>query len=106
LIPKPAQEATDSYFSSQDLFAQWLEDSCIVDMTSAEKTSELYESYSNFMFANGERPLAKNKGFPEKMKQRGFVRINGRYGIDGRGFGGLRLKNDFDLAMAKALSEI
>lgn len=106
LVPKLAQEATDSYFSSQDLFSQWIEDYCVIDTTSAEKTSALYEEYSNFMLSNGERPLAKNKGFPEKMKQRGFSRINGKYGIDGRGFMGLRLKNDFDLAVAKTLSEI
>lgn len=86
-------ETTADYFESQDIFAQWLADSCIVGPRETATTARLFESWSSFALSNGEAPGSKLRDFPEKMAQHGFKAIKDECGLRGRGYLGLSVKS-------------
>lgn len=91
LRPRSVREATDTYFSDQDLFGQWLEDETDAEPSNPHKTAmsgALYLSYSHHAERSGERPLSQ-KAFAAEMRKRGFEAF--RSGSRGRGFRGIRL---------------
>jgi putative DNA primase/helicase len=81
---------TASYFESQDTFANWLEDCCIVDKRCAEVNAVLFRSWSAYCEKYHEQP-GGGRAFTDRLAARGFVRIKDEFGIRGRGFQGLQV---------------
>ncbi len=90
LIRSPLlKNATEEYFSDQDIFAQWLGDCCDQDRRFTGINGELYESYRAYVGARGER-VQSQTWFGLKLKKRGFEK--GKDNKDNRIFKGLRLR--------------
>lgn len=73
---KPASvlAATEQYFSDQDMFGQWLEDSCEVQLGNEriwEKSADLFDSWTEYAVKAGDVPGTK-KAFGQAMQRRGF----------------------------------
>jgi putative DNA primase/helicase len=92
LVPSTSVvEATDEYFSAQDLFGQWLQDECDVEPGNHYKTESnpnLFQSWRTYSERAGES-AGSQKTFAENMQRRGLKRCRGHAG---RGFSGIRLK--------------
>lgn len=92
--PKSVVDATNDYFDSQDLMAQWIEEKCdtrtsppgAADMW--DRTSHLFASWSDYCRAAGEEP-GSEKAFSGDLEKRGFEKHRKP---NGRGFKGVRLK--------------
>ena len=90
--PQSVCEATDTYFSDQDLLGQWLEEETDAEpdnRTKSEASGALYSAWSNYAIRSGERP-GSQKAFAAEMRKRGFEAF--RTGSLGRGFRGIRLR--------------
>jgi putative DNA primase/helicase len=88
--PASVVEATDEYFSAQDLFGQWLQDECNVEPGNAYKTetsAALFQSWRSYAERAGEA-AGSQKAFAENLKRRGFEHFRS---YAGRGFRGIRL---------------
>jgi putative DNA primase/helicase len=71
--PKSVINATEEYFSEQDLFGQWLEEKCEVDPSRnqwSETAATLFGSWREYAFAAGDSPGSK-KSFAEALQRRG-----------------------------------
>jgi putative DNA primase/helicase len=91
--PSSIVDATNAYFNEQDLFGQWLEDRCDIDVGNAtlwDRSADLFASWENYAEAAGEK-AGNVRGFAEDMRKRGFM--SKRTGT-ARGFSGIRLKPD------------
>jgi putative DNA primase/helicase len=91
LRPASVVAATETYFSDQDLFGQWIEDECDAEPGNEFKSdtvTRLFESWSEFANRAAERPGNK-KTFAEAMQRRGFTAARGHAGV--RLYRGLRL---------------
>jgi putative DNA primase/helicase len=72
--PGTVRAATASYFDNQDLFSQWLEESCDVETDNEFKTAtsaELFASWSKYAKAAGD-PAGSRKSFSRLLERRGF----------------------------------
>ena len=95
--PKIVLDATDEYFSSQDIFRHWLEERCIVDIGNASRRStsrELYESWCDYAKRCNEL-FGTQTSFGDMMEKMGFrknknVPANG--GGRARGYEGVSLR--------------
>lgn len=91
--PASVTAATNSYFSDQDLMAQWLEDCCEVDRTNHriwDRSSDLFESWTEYVRKAGE-PSESKKAFGQSMQRRGFEPCRAPSG-GARAFRSIRLK--------------
>lgn len=88
--PQCVKEATEDYFSDQDLFSQWINECCNVNPIFTGKSSELFASWKEFAEQNGIKP-GNSKTFASDMEKRGYPKIR-----DNRGqkFKGICVKND------------
>ena len=89
--PESIVSATEAYFSEQDLFGQWLEDCCDVNLDSAtmwDLTGSLFDSWEKYAETAGEKP-GSAKSFAESLRKRGFSPKRTK---TARGFIGVRLK--------------
>jgi putative DNA primase/helicase len=71
--PQSVQDATAEYFSDQDLFGQWLDDECEVEIGNeykSETVATLFASWSDYAHAAGESAGSK-KAFSDKMRRAG-----------------------------------
>lgn len=89
------EAATASYFVDQDLFQQWLDDECEIDISNrwlTEATSRLFAAWETYAKAAGEVPGSR-KAFADQMRRRGLMpdRINAM-----RLFRGVRLLRQED----------
>ncbi len=89
--PAVVNAATESYFAEQDTFGQWLAEKCITGLGKAETTEALFDSWQQYAWRVGEEPGSKNKGFPERMQQRGFRSASKVGPKRARGFSGIAL---------------
>jgi putative DNA primase/helicase len=90
--PASVVEATEEYFSAQDVFGQWLDEKCEVEPGNGYKTESnatLYASWREYAEKAGE-PAGSQKAFAENMQRRGLQRYRNS---SGRGFSGIRLKS-------------
>lgn len=90
--PQSVREATETYFSDQDLFGQWLDEETDAEPNNrnkSETSAALYKSWSDFATRSGENP-GSQKAFAAEMRKRGFEAF--RTGSLGRGFRGIRLR--------------
>jgi putative DNA primase/helicase len=84
--PQSVVDATESYFSDQDSFSQWIDECCESDPGNPHKNStakELYGSWSEYAQAAGESPgsqkefadtlLMSGRGIIAKRKTKGVV---------------------------------
>lgn len=86
--PQAVSDATDGYFSGQDLLGQWLEDRCVQERGRLYLKKAAFEDWSHFARDNGEQPGTQNT-FTRRLEKRGVVEKRtamGRYysGIDRR----------------------
>ncbi|WP_238180358.1 phage/plasmid primase, P4 family, partial [Methylobacterium haplocladii] len=91
--PESVVDATDAYFSEQDLMAQWLAEKCDVrtgEPNVWDRTTDLFESWSTYAKAAGDTP-GTVKAFGPAMRRKGFMP---RRTMHARGFSGLRLRLD------------
>ena len=69
-------EATQEYFSDQEVFPRWLEEECITHpgpgATIAEASSVLYRSWAEYARSLGAKP-GTQADFKESMKRAGFT---------------------------------
>jgi putative DNA primase/helicase len=69
-------EATEEYFSDQEVFPRWLEEECITHpgpgATIAEASSVLYRSWSEYARSLGAKP-GTQADFKESMRRAGFT---------------------------------
>jgi len=91
--PASVTEATQAYFSDQDLFGQWLEEECEVDLENPhlwDLSADLFASWSEFARKAGEA-AGTAKTFAESMRRKGLQQHRMK---TARGFRGIRLKQD------------
>jgi putative DNA primase/helicase len=83
-------EATEEYFSDQEVFPRWLEEECISDprSTASEKSSVLYQSWANYAKSVRANP-GRLADFKDKMERAGFA-FRRRSKV--REFSGIQLK--------------
>jgi putative DNA primase/helicase len=73
--PTAVVTATNDYFNNEDSLGQWLEDECDVDVGNDrkwDKVSNLFDSWTEYIEANGEKPGSK-MAFSEALTGRGFI---------------------------------
>jgi putative DNA primase/helicase len=89
--PSSVAEATETYFADQDLFSQWLDDECEVDIGNPHKwdtIAALYSSWALYAKNAGEEP-GTVKAFGPNMLRKGLEPKRTKMA---RGFSGIRLK--------------
>jgi putative DNA primase/helicase len=94
--PAVVVQATEAYFADQDTFALWLDECCEVGKGFSATTANLSLSFRSFALRAGDETPMGSKGFSQLMQARGFQPIKDALGMRGRGFAGLRLRNDFN----------
>ena len=88
--PASIAAATAAYFDEQDLFAQWLEDCCLVEKENLhlfEPSAALLASWKTYAENAGELFLG-GKAFAERMRSHGFAQ---KRKAAERGFLGVKL---------------
>jgi putative DNA primase/helicase len=84
--PPSVFEATEEYFSEQDVIQQWIDERCdTTKKTACDSSTNLFKSWSAYAIAHGEKPgntkwfksALERLGFKpfRTMKQRGFLGI-------------------------------
>ncbi|WP_346658630.1 phage/plasmid primase, P4 family [Bradyrhizobium sp. 173] len=88
--PPCVTEATEEYFSDQEVFPRWLEEECITHpgSTISEASSVLYRSWSDYARSLGAKP-GTQADFKESMRRAGFTY---RQKNTAREFCGIQLK--------------
>ena len=90
--PKSVTEATNEYFSSQDVLSQWIDEECDADPGNnwrSATSSELFTSWSTYAKRAGEA-VQSRKVFAEALEKKGFHGKRGTGGV--RTYEGIRLK--------------
>lgn len=96
-LAKPAAvtEATESYLEDQDVFGEWLEQTCDLGCRNAEESSkDLWASWSDFAKRAGENPGSR-RYMANMLKSKGFQLKRATGGR--RMYSGLSLSNGVDL---------
>jgi putative DNA primase/helicase len=95
--PGSVRDATDAYFSGQDVFGEWLRERCICEPENPRRkatTHALFESWGSFVRANNEQ-VGSMRSFTDGLEGRGFISIRNVPTPDGRrvrGFSGIELR--------------
>lgn len=74
VIPASVDKATSQYFADQDVFGQWMEESCRVEPDNqalVERSIDLFSSWKTFAQSRGEE-YGKQKDFNERLRHQGF----------------------------------
>lgn len=90
--PTKVQNATNRYFSEQDILQQWVDDHCEIDINSRCATDLAFASWSAFATAAGEY-VGTKKLLTQRLDKKGFKNIVAK--IDGKStrvYSTLRLK--------------
>lgn len=72
LRPARVIEATEEYFSDQEVFPRWLEEECVTGGTVSEASSVLYRAWSEYARSVGTKP-GTQADFKEGMRKEGFA---------------------------------
>lgn len=91
--PTIVRDATDEYFSGEDVFGQWLDDQCEVEIDNNwkwESVRELFTAWTAYATQANEQP-GTIKGFSELMQARGFSKCT-KGNAKTRGFSGIQFK--------------
>ncbi len=80
LQPPPAVvEATDNYFSDEDVIGKWIEDCCRVADYAKASIGDLFDSWEKWRTENGEREVTK-RALGDRLEEKGFRREKGGKG--------------------------
>jgi putative DNA primase/helicase len=93
IMPKAVSEATTQYFDEQNIFQQWLDECCDVELENErlmERTTDLFTSWSIFSKAHGEMP-GTQAALNSKLRSAGFDPKQIK-GLGTKGCHGIRLK--------------
>jgi putative DNA primase/helicase len=102
--PECVRAATAAYLEEEDVLAAWIDEECDIDPNACESTNALYFAWKRYADRSGE--FAGNlKKFRQKLEDRAeAVGLRAGRGGDGlRGFYGLRLTKDDEVAPAECL---
>lgn len=106
-IPAVVQQATDEYRASQDSFAEFISECCILESdawVSSEDLRKAYDAWSSDGWLSGDS--LTDKAFAMKLKRFGLVSKRSTNGV--RGWSGVRLcpdKPPFDASTIDSASE-
>lgn len=78
--PKEVEAATACYRDEMDVLGGFLDECCVQSPTLRETAKGLYQAYTQWCGANGERPL-KQRTFGMRLTERGFQRVRGAQGV-------------------------
>jgi len=94
--PPVVKEAVASYRADMDIYAQWLQECCIVGSQQTCYAKQLYNSYTQWCIENGEAQAAKisDRGLSVKHVDHGFKRDHDRGGSVWYGLGLKILSSD------------
>jgi putative DNA primase/helicase len=87
-VPTEVKTATADYQREMDLVGDFLEERCTAEPARSVSRAQLYQTYSAWCEAAGERPVG-TRGFAERLRERGFQ--EGRSKAEGRLWSGLGL---------------
>jgi putative DNA primase/helicase len=84
--PATVNDATTSYFESQDVFGAWLAERCriIPDLMTSEPLKRLFKDWSEYADAMGD-PVGTSRSLGDRLEQRGFPRKHTESGTAIRG---------------------
>jgi putative DNA primase/helicase len=85
--PQAVLDATEAYLAAEDATAAWIDDKCLRDLRSWEKSSDLFASWQSWAETAGEAAGTQRR-LSQTLESRGFKSQPMRHG---RGFMGLRL---------------
>jgi putative DNA primase/helicase len=88
--PKAVTDATADYFSSQDVFADWIEECCEVGPQAWETPSRMFASWKRYAEHHNER-AGQQSAFRERMEARGFAQSRGNRG---RFWSGIKVRDE------------
>jgi P4 family phage/plasmid primase-like protien len=91
-VPEAVRQATNEYRAEQDVLADFIDDCCELTFGASVEAKGLYEAYTRWCDANGEKALSQ-KVLGPRLTERGLARR--RSGAGGRwAWHGVRLLND------------
>jgi putative DNA primase/helicase len=90
-VPDEVRSATDAYRDEMDVYGGFLDEGCVVGPGTTVTAKELYEAYTTWCEANGERAKSQ-KALASGLRERGFEAAKGTKGI--RTWRGLRLRRE------------
>lgn len=95
--PNAVRQAREEYKHDMDLLKDWLDECCEVGPRHAETTSQLWASWEMFAKSRGDLRLVPScKSLGRRLSAQGFRSVRNTYGLSGRGFIGLRVKQCID----------
>jgi len=74
--PEKVKAATKAYREEMDVLGPWLEDCCILGKENQTTVKLLYESYTTWCEANGDKPISKTM-LGKRLGERGLDRYQG-----------------------------
>jgi putative DNA primase/helicase len=86
--PDIVKSATETYFETQDLFGQWIEENCDTGRNKSASASSLYADWKAYAERAGENPGSQVR-FADNMDKRGFMKRRTMYA---REYEGVSLK--------------
>lgn len=93
VIPPCVAEATERYKEGQDLTKEWLEENFEFGSGFVVSNVAAFQSWEAYAEPRGLRGYIKNtRSLSKKLSGKGFKSIKNTFGVRGRGFLGLRLK--------------
>ena len=85
------QEATNTYFESEDFFNEWLAACCELGANAYENPTNLFNSFKSYTEEINE-PTGSDREFRQRLENAGFTRGNST-SKGGRFVRGIQLKN-------------
>ncbi len=92
-VPDEVRSATDAYRDEMDVYGGFLDEHCIGQSGAQVPARELYEAYTSWCEANGEKPRTQ-KALANGLRERGLEAAKGTKGA--RVWRGLRLRRESD----------
>lgn len=93
-IPAAIREASENYFQSEDVIPRFVAETCEEGPRFAVDNKSLHAAFLSWLVQEGRRDDAASIDLPLAIADIGFERIKDTGGIRGRGFRGLRLRQD------------
>jgi putative DNA primase/helicase len=90
--PEVVRNATEQYFTEQDVIKRWIEDECEKDKNLADTFPRLFGSWKEHAEINGDQ-VGTSRWFSKQLERLGYTKIKDVCGIRGRGFQGIRLRD-------------
>lgn len=90
--PEKVEVASNAYRRDSDIFADFLDDCCILGVDEKVEQYHLYNTYKNWCFENGYKSFSK-KSFTRRLQMNGIK--HDVYMRKDRAYGGIRLKCSF-----------